>query len=273
MIEVGRKPYEYQTSHRIDQVDFAMLDGSHVQLLQKNLKRSELHAGARLAKPAFLHDPRREVEAYRLLANTGLGTPKCHDTGEDWVLMEKVPGVELWQVAELLTWVQTARWLARFHARYAGRPPANHHLLRYDATYFGLWPARAQHRHPKLARVLHRYERVIEILCSEPITFVHGEFYASNIIVAGQRVAPVDWEMAGIGPGVLDLAALLAGWGEKERSTIIEGYGAVSREVIQAAQLHLSLQWLGWSPDWTPPPEHARDWLAEALMAAEQLGL
>jgi len=36
---------------------------------------------------------------------------------------------------------------------------------------------------------------------------------------------------------------------------------------------HLALQWLGWSADWTPPPEHARDWLVEALAAAERLGL
>jgi hypothetical protein len=54
---------------------------------------------------------------------------------------------------------------------------------------------------------------------------------------------------------------------------IVEGYGAVTWQALDAAQLHLSLQWLGWSPDWTPPPEHARDWLADALATAERLGL
>jgi hypothetical protein len=272
VIELGRKPFEYQTSHRIDQVEVGMVDGSHAQLLLKHLTRAEFHSSAMLAKPASLYNPRREVEAYRLLANAGLGTPVCHDAGDDWVLIEKVRGVELWQVGELENWVNAARWLAQFHVRYEGMPPVNGHLLRYDADYFRIWPSRVRLHHPKLARVIDGYERVIAILCSQPPTFVHGEFYPSNVLVAGERIAPVDWEMAGIGAGVLDLAALIAGWGEEERLTIIEGYGAVPPEAVDAAQLHLSLQWLGWSPDWTPPPEHARDWLVDALAAAERLG-
>jgi len=32
------------------------------------------------------------------------------------------------------------------------------------------------------------------------------------------------------------------------------------------------MQWLGWSPDWSPPPEHRRNWLREALRLAEKLG-
>jgi hypothetical protein len=33
------------------------------------------------------------------------------------------------------------------------------------------------------------------------------------------------------------------------------------------------VQWLGWSPDWSPPAEHAHDWLGEALHLADKLGL
>ena len=35
----------------------------------------------------------------------------------------------------------------------------------------------------------------------------------------------------------------------------------------------LAVQRLGWSDSWSPPEEHAHDWLAEALRAAERLGL
>jgi hypothetical protein len=28
---------------------------------------------------------------------------------------------------------------------------------------------------------------------------------------------------------------------------------------------------LGWSSDWTPPPQHARDWLAEAAALAARV--
>jgi hypothetical protein len=270
---IARKPYSYRTSHRIDALDVALADGTRLELLLKDLRRSELDPRAQLAKPAFLHDPRREVEAYRILANASLGTPKCYDAGEHWVLLEKVEGVELWQIGELDAWVAAARWLARFHSHFAGRPPFSDRLIRYDNDYFGLWPDRAQRSHPVVAGVVAAYERVVDILSAQPATFVHGEFYASNVLVAADRIAAVDWEMAGVGPGVLDLAALVTGWGEEERTAIIAGYGDVPSQALDAAQLHLALQWLGWSRDWSPPPEHARDWVADAMTAAERLGI
>lgn len=42
---------------------------------------------------------------------------------------------------------------------------------------------------------------------------------------------------------------------------------------LDRCRLHLALRSLGWSPAWSPPPEHARDWLAEALELAERLDL
>ena len=272
MIEISRRPYAYRTSHRLDELEFVQPDGTQLKLLLKDLRRSEL-GPARRVKPRLVHNPRREVEAYRVLADANLGTPICHNSGKHWLLLEKVQGVELWQVGELATWVDVARWLAAFHDHFASKPPSSVALLDYDAPFFRLWPERARSRHPELRRVLSGYDRVIKLLISQRRTLIHGEFYASNILVAGSRIAPVDWEMAGMGPGVLDLAALLSGWGDSERTAIAAGYGDVSSEVLSAAQLHLALQWLGWSADWTPPPEHARDWLVEALAAAERLGL
>lgn len=270
---VRRRPYPYRTSHRLDELEVVLSDGTRLELLLKDLRRSKLHATARRSKPPFLHDPLREVEAYRLLASTGLGAPVCHDSGANWVLLEKVPGVELWQVGELEAWADAARWLERLHALFAERPPAGRHLLRYDADYFRIWPDRARRRHPALESVLGGYERVVELLAQLPTTFIHGEFYASNVLVAGRRIAPVDWEMAGVGPGVLDLAALATGWGDQERASIVGSYNEASADALDAARLHLALQWLGWSQDWTPPPEHAHDWLSEAMLAAERLGL
>jgi thiamine kinase-like enzyme len=98
-------------------------------------------------------------------------------------------------------------------------------------------------------------------------------------------VCPVDWEMAGIGPGALDLAALLSGnWTDGARLAMCcaylqgragEGSWDLSElvEIVKWARLQLSLQWLGWAPGWLPPPEHRRDWLGEALKLAEELGL
>ena len=54
-----------------------------------------------------------------------------------------------------------------------------------------------------------------------------------------------------------------AGWQDAERFLSSLDY----------CRLHLAVQWLGWSPSWTPPPEHAQDWLNEALDLAEKLEL
>jgi aminoglycoside phosphotransferase len=270
---VERRPYPYGTSHRLDELTVVLSDGTKVGMLLKDLRMPEVDAIGRSSKPIFLHNPRREIEAYRLLASAGLDVPICHDSGDDWVLLEKVPGVELWQVGDVATWSDVARWLRRLHTLFAERPPENHHFLRYDAAYFRIWPDRARRRHPALSSALGDYERIVELLSGLPATLVHGEFYASNVLIAGSRIAPVDWEMAGIGPGVLDLAALSTGWADEEQAAIVGAYGEASVDAIDAARLHLALQWLGWSTDWTPPPEHARDWLTEAIEVAARLGL
>jgi len=270
---ISRRPYPYGTSHALEELGVILSDGTRLELLLKDLRFSEPSTHAGTTRPEFLHSPEREIEAYRLLASTGLGLPICHATGDDWLLLEKVPGVELWQVGDVAVWAEAARWLEKLHALFAHRPPSAPQFLRYDADYFRIWPERALKRHPVLAPLIRDYGRVVDLLASLPVTFIHGEFYASNILVAGNRIAPVDWEMAGLGPGVLDVVALSSGWADAERAAIEGAYGSARRESLDAARLHIALQWLGWSHEWTPPREHSRDWLGEAMRAGERLGL
>jgi len=273
MIELRRTPYAYRTSHRLEQIDVLMPSGLRAELIRKDLRRSELHPDALAIRPEFLYDAQREIEAYRLLAGLNLGTPVCHELGDDWVLLEKISGVELWQVGDLDSWVAVARWLAMFHSQFEEFASPSPHLMRYDAQFFRLWPERAKHLQPDLRRVISGYELVVTILSELPTTVIHGEFYASNVLVAGGRIAPVDWEMVGIGPGILDLAALVTGWDPAERAQIVAGYGAVDSISLAAARLHLAMQWLTWSSDWSPPAQHRRDWLAEVCEMADLLGL
>jgi hypothetical protein len=42
---------------------------------------------------------------------------------------------------------------------------------------------------------------------------------------------------------------------------------------LDYCRLHLAVQWLGWAPEWSPPPEHTQDWLGEALGLARKLEL
>jgi aminoglycoside phosphotransferase len=270
---VERSPSPYRTSFPLEELRVELADGTSLALVRKDLRRSALGAIACRVKPEFLHDPRREIEAYRLLAGRRLGTPACYGAGRDWILLEKVPGVELAQIGATEDWQRAARWLARLHETFAAAPPSSPLLLDHDAAYYRLWPQRAAARAPEVAWIADRYEPVVEQLVALPKTLIHGEFYASNVLVAGERVAPVDWETAAVGAGLVDLAALVTGWNGDERAAIVAAYPGADDAALAACRLHLALQWLGWSSDWTPPAAQAFDWLGEARETAERLGL
>jgi hypothetical protein len=305
IVSLSRGPYRYATSAPLEELHVETRDGAKLDLILKDLSRERLLGEAATTKPEFVHRPERELETYRsILAPAGIG-PRCFgvvaesDPPRYWLLIEKVPGVELWQVGELPVWEEVARWLGGLHARFRERVEearsANPHLLALSADWFRSWCGRAlerldgsdDRRAPALRGGLGRYEEVVSALDRLPRTFVHGEFYPSNVLVvrgSPSRICPVDWEMAAIGPGLIDLAALVGGWDEPQRHRLVVAYlngshdrldlapTAVERDLARC-RLHLALQWLGWSADWRPPPEHAHDWLGEALELAHDLGL
>jgi hypothetical protein len=308
-----RCPLARPSSFAIEGLDVDLDDGTCLRLVFKDLSPAALPAATRRAKPAFLYDPRREIEVYRkVLPALGLGTAVCHAVvaderaGRYWLFLERSPGRELYQVGEFAAWEEAARWLARLHDRAAGEAAAlagAARLVRHDADYYRLWMRRARavpggsggggrRARARLVRLAGRYEEVVARLASLPVTVIHGEFYASNVLVSptasgGWAVCPVDWETAALGPGLVDLAGLTAGrWTPEQREALARAYraalppgspAAVPPESFAAAldccRLHLAVQWLGWSAGWSPPPEHRHDWLGEALALADRLGL
>jgi Phosphotransferase enzyme family len=308
VLALSRRPYRYATSAPLEEVRVSMEDGREIKLILKDLSRERLLRDARVTKPGFLHQPEREVETYRrIIAPAGIGA-RCiaavsePDPPRHWLLLEKVPGVELWQVGDLSVWEEVASWLGGLHARFAGRidelRAENPHLLEYSLSWYRAWCDRARaalarsgdRRASTLQGALEGYDEAIAPLAALPRTFVHGELYPSNVLVVRDdgppRVCPIDWEMAAIGPGLIDLAALVGGWDLPERERLVAAYlsGLPEGDAVRPApetlgvdlarcRLHLALQWLGWSPDWRPPPEHAHDWIGEASMLVQELGL
>jgi hypothetical protein len=282
-----RSPYVYATSYALEELEVELDDGQTFALIFKDVGPRGLSAGAQAAKPEFLRDPCREIAAYRLLEGRDLGTARCYAAVADpegeryWLFLEKVGGVELFQVGEMELWQQAMRWLARLHDEL-GPPPENETFLRYDAAFLERWAERAR----MIAGVEppRRYGEIAERLASLPRTFLHGELYASNVKVDGDRVCAVDWEMAAVGPAVIDVAALTSGsgWTEEQRRVLVDTYlGALARSPepeefdcdLACARLHLALQWLGWAQGWTPPREHVQDWRDELRRAVAELGL
>jgi hypothetical protein len=269
---VDARPHPESTSFPLQMLRVSLRDGSELDLLLKDLRWSSLSGEAQHAKPEFLHDPAREIETYRQILSTASGgTASFYGAEGPLLLIENVDGRALWQIGELAVWCAAAQSISELHRDLASHV-LHPCLVRYNANFYRLWLERAEALAGPLPTVARCHEDVVERLLSLPQTFIHGEYYASNIVVAGQRVCPVDWELAGAGPGLLDLAALTTGWPYRDQTAIAAAYGDVDEDDLDCCRLHLAVRWLGWSRTWSPPVAHARDWRAEALGAAERLG-
>ena len=290
----------YQSSFFVDEIDVCLDDGSTIELLAKathwNAKSPEAH----LAKPAFLWDACRELATYEsILAQADLNSPRYFGSYVDeadvrYLLLERIPGLRLWECEEFESWREAARWLARMHSRVsvetARATPAGLHLLHYDRAFYEAWLHRAQQFHEPdadLTMLVQRHPYIVERLLDQPTAFIHGEFYSANILVedrATLAVRPVDWEMAALGPALVDLAHLVAGqWSDDERTDVADAYfhelmahgvdippRAHYLKTLDCCLIQLSVQNLGWSDTWTPPPDHAQDWLGEAVRLCEK---
>ena len=260
-----RHPWPYQASLPMEELDL-----SGRRLLLKDLSSSN-----HLPRPPLAPDPRREIAVYRdILAPLAVdGTPKvaaADDAG--WLVLEFVDGTPLWQIGELETWRAAARWLARLHTLPV---PTDEWLQRYDETQL--------EERLRLAPGTERFAaHVAERLAELPTCLIHGDFYPANILVEeGGRIRVVDWETCGVGPSVLDLAALVSGrWSERERELILDAYLAACPSSLQPshddllyARLLLAAQWIGWHDRWRPPPEQRHAWHAELAELSERLGL
>jgi hypothetical protein len=270
--------YPYATSHRLEQIG--------PQTLRKHLGDDALVGEAARVMPSFVHDPRREPAVYRELLGPCRIGPRCFDSGDDWLDLELLDVDVLWQVGEGAIWVAVASWVAEMHRRLRAVDVRALPLVVHDAALFAKWGARAA-----AARVdpvvLSAHARATERLCQLPVGPLHGDLYASNVMVrstpSGVEVWPVDWELAGVGPTVLDVVAITAGSGidAATRSAMLRAYflaaasppGEWERwlEDLDAARLHQCVQWLAWAPGWTPPPQHRQDWAAQAHELAARL--
>jgi thiamine kinase-like enzyme len=115
--------------------------------------------------------------------------------------------------------------------------------------------------------------------------------YPSNVLTRYNESCPepevifIDWELVGLGPAVLDLAALISGSLPAETvSAMTRAYYETASGLadsfadweswsadLDAARLHVCIQWLGWAPGWRPPKAHRRDWLGDACALVERL--
>ena len=311
IVTLDTRPCPYASSFAIEEADVRFDDGTVLELVCKGTDEGAMLPEARRIKPRFLHHPLREIATYeRILAPFDAGAPCFYGSATGpgrWLFLERVHGVPLTEVGDFAVWRQVSGWLAWMHRRFArdpkvARATATVPLVQYNQAHSRVWMARAQQhvaadasqprsRRQRFASLAWRYEAVLDEIAAQPAGFVHGEFFASNVLVetaSGRvRVRPVDWEVAGLGPMLMDLAALTAGrWTEDQRAELANVYRAVASDdrqpspsrddfmrALDRCRLQLAVQRLGWAQSWTPPATQAQDWLGDALHAADRLGL
>ena len=314
IVDLERAACPNVSSWWLEEITLELSDRSRIVLVFKNLVREANGSAARRVKPAFVVDPTREPWVYQnLLIEATSGPPKLWAAltdvaaGRHWLFLECVNGAPLAQVGDHGAWCAAAEWLGRFHATAPIRRALRGPLLRHDRDYHRRWLARAisaaqmdaasnrvarDAACDKLARLrplVPIHQRASEALLAARPSLIHGEFYASNVLVAQSdatfAVHPLDWEMAAIGPPLLDLAALMSGrWSRSDRIAMATAYceGARSAGVrrpmleeillgVAASRLLLAVQWLGWAAEWTAPEGHRNDWLEEAELCAREL--
>jgi hypothetical protein len=295
LTSLTRRPFEFGTSFPVEALDADLADGSTLHLLRKDVGWGSLSETARRYKVDFLHDPFREIEVYRdLLAPAGLDTARYLGMGTNaagegpCLFLERVAGMELQFYGEPSVWQAAARWAGAWHARFSSplvaAPPCAR-LILHDEAFYHLWAQRAiafsaPAVRPQVEHALRGYEGAVQTLLAAPPTVIHGEFYPTNVLIRQDpsqvRVCPIDWETAGWGPGLIDLAALATGWGEEARAAMADAYRtgwaaaggpewepATFSALLDACRLHLAVRWLGWCPETAPPAEESRAWLLE----------
>lgn len=257
VVRLERQASPYASTAALEDLEVELADGTGCRLVLKT--------GA----PGVL----RETALYRdVLAGAGLGTPElvaASNRHGGWLVLRAVGGVPLWQSPQVEAWCAVARWLAGAHRRLA---PSTGRMGAAVGTSYGRQLERAVARDPRAAMLAGIYADAVASLTAD--TVVHGELFPSNILL-GQAAEPhvVDWETAGDGCGLTDLAALLAGWDPATAGQIADAYGG-DLVLLPAARLVVAVRWLGEpTPVATAGGGRARgtDWWAEAAGAAASM--
>jgi Phosphotransferase enzyme family len=294
---LARRPSPYASSFPLAELDVESGDGARLTVVWKDLTPAALLPGARAARggaPPDWPSADAELRAYELLDGADLGTPRrlaaVHERGRTWLFLEAVRGARLEHVGDPAAWEAAARWLAGAHAALTARaadpawPPPWSPPDPADPAWPPPWSppdvGTLAQRGPRVAALAPALEAARSRLAAAPPTVLHGELYAANVLIDGDRVCALDWETIARGPALLDLAALTAGAWEDPDERVAEAYRRALPDPpervaflaeLDAARLLAAARWLAAPAGWQPPPEQARDWLLDAERIAGRL--
>ena len=239
----------------------------------------------------------REILVYeKLLQKNHLPAVKYY--GSRWNEMTKRREVFLeyiddWNLKyhNLEHWFTAARRLAHLHAYFATRAERISDcdfLLRLDDRYLCEWANRAlsvvadqsAELATELACIVDNYKRVAEVLIRQPLTLVHNDLAPKNVIAdrssSPARICFIDWEMAGVGCGLMDLVHLKYGLDpvndqkmctayceELEGTDLLPPDPQSRNSLFAACEVHQIIYLLAHSKSWRLPIAKVAQWVME----------
>jgi len=289
-VAVRRAPNPYASVSESEVVSVELATRERVTIFVKHLGGEQRdHPDKRLRE--------REARVYEaLLGDPSLPVPRflsCardEATGNLDLFLEHVDGWNL-KYQGLARWRASARHLARLHRALSDpseRLLDRDFLLRLDHEYLLAWAGRAvasvsslsAEPAARLRRTVDRMGAAVELLAGQPPTLVHNDLAPKNVIAGtgagAARTWIVDWEMAGVGCGLIDLAHLMHGLPPREARRMLEIYGRElagsgllpsgeeGERLLAACRLHCTLYRLAHADEWGLPLDQVAEWVAES---------
>jgi aminoglycoside phosphotransferase (APT) family kinase protein len=288
---VTREVSPFITRSTVEVLAITLRDGSRLSLFLKQLGSAEPdHPDKQLRDreiriyQEFFQEP--ELPVVKYFGCRWNGRSRRHE-----VFLEFVNDWNL-KYQHLEHWFTAARRLAQLHAHFAARADTlndSPSLLRLDRTYLRDWAQRghaavaeqAPDLAAALAPVIDRYDEVADLVCRQPVTLVHNDLAPKNVLAdrssSPARICFIDWEMSGVGCGVLDLVHLKHGLDpasdrqmcdvycrELENTGLLPASEAERECLFAACALHQTLYRLAHLRAWSVSLAMTAAWVAEA---------
>ncbi len=293
---IERTPFEQIGSYDCERVALVFAGGRRVELFLKDYGHS------RQSKDNPAERRLREMRVYRdLLEGSGLGTPELFGieedaAGERCLMLLEFVDADVVTAIDAGNGVAAVTWLARMQRHFlerAGELAALESLVQMDRAYFAHKLAAAERDVSEIEPVLvPRVRRALAILADRlqrepelPTSLIHGGCIPWDIVHdpvrAPGRVCVVDWELAGVGSVIYDLAVFVDDVSESLRVLLCRAYVEAARreglDLPEAGTLRSTIDcyrqfrvvdWMSRAVEKAYTPEKL-DWLVQRIEALQ----
>lgn len=279
----------------LNETPFTRLAASNMPSRLRGLRVDYETGGQHLSVECVVKEPRgtkraglaggglREVGVYRSLAQQlPVQTPAlvAADSNGSWLVTEAIAAdltPDRWTADD---YARAIRTMAALHERFwdlsddlsvyswLTRPLSNDFEIYVLAAVTAMEKMMVDNRHQLLTgslealtglgQLLSQVEAVAQKLRAQPPTLVHGDFHPGNLLLQIEdEVFVFDWQLAGVGPGVLDLVTFVNAcfWERSMLPVTAEGLTNLYRE-----EMHRRVG-ISWKDDeWVELLDQARMW-------------